>query len=121
MAICFPSSAPTAWGTDIPFCYVLLLHPIPPLRTTRAIQIFVLEFSKDGLADLGHKFADGGSTNQPVMLQGVGLSCGQVSQDYCQFQSNFQWFPEIGDLLLNVVVDVFFDKVKKAGDSLTKF
>ena len=39
------------------------------------MQIFVLELSKDGSADLGDDFADGGAANQPVVLQeGVGLS-----------------------------------------------
>ena len=35
-------------------------HPFPLLRATRTAQIFVLEFSKDGLAYLGDKFADSG-------------------------------------------------------------
>ena len=62
------------------------------------MQIFILEFSKDGSADLGEEFADGGTANQPVILQrGVGLPCSQVSQRYCQFQSNLEWLPEIGD------------------------
>ena len=70
----------------------------PLLRATRAVKIFVLEFSKDGSADLGDKFADGGAANQPVIMQGgVGLSRGQVSQGYGHFESNFQWLPEIGD------------------------
>ena len=47
----------------------------------RAIKLyFVLEFSKDGLADLGD-IAEGGVAKQLVILQGsVSLSCGQVSQ-----------------------------------------
>ena len=54
------------------------------------MQIFIMEFRKDGLADLGDKFADGGVANQHVILQqGVGLSSGQVSQRYDQFQFNF--------------------------------
>ena len=61
-----------------------------------AVQIFILEFSKDGSADLGDKFADGGAANQPVVLQGgVCLSISQVSQGYGQFESNFQWLPEL--------------------------
>ena len=59
---------------DIPFGSELLLYPFPLIRTIRAVQIFVLEFSKDGLADLGGEFADGGAANQPVVLQGVLVS-----------------------------------------------
>ena len=78
-----------------------LLHPFPLIKATRAVQIFVLKFRRDGLADLGDEFADGGVANQPAILQGgVDLSRGQVSQGYCQFQSNFQWLPEIGNRLL---------------------
>ena len=52
----------------------LLLYPFPVNRAIRVMQIFVLEFSKDGSADLGDEFADGGVANQPVVLQGgVGL------------------------------------------------
>ena len=59
---------------DIPTCSELLLHRFPLLRTTSAVQIFVLEFRKDGSGDLGDEFADGGMANQPVILQGgVGL------------------------------------------------
>ena len=62
------------------------------------MQIFVLELSKDGSADLGDEFEDASVANQPVVLQGsVGLFSGQVSQGYGQFESNFQWLPEIGD------------------------
>ena len=53
---------------DIPSGSELLFHSFPILRTIRAAQIFVLEFSKDGLADLEDKFADGGLANQPVVL-----------------------------------------------------
>ena len=68
------------------------------------VQLFILEFSKDGSADLGDEFADGGAANQPVVLQGgIGLSSGQVSQGYGKFESNFP------------------DEVKKAGCILTKF
>ena len=75
---------------DSPSGSELLLHPFPFIRGIRAAQIFVLEFSKDGLADLGDEFANGGAANQPVVLQGGGgLSSGQVSQHYCQFQPNF--------------------------------
>ena len=63
----------------------LLLHPLPLLRANRAEQIFILELSKDGSADLGDEFADGGSANQPVILPGgVAPSSGKVSQRYCQ-------------------------------------
>ena len=57
------------------------------------MQIFVLEFSKDGSADQGDEFADGGATKQPMILQeGVCLSSGQMSQRYCQFQSTSNGF-----------------------------
>ena len=60
--------------------------------------MLVLEFSKDGSADLGDEFGDGGAANQPGVLQGgLGLSSRQVSQSYSQFESNFQCLPEIGD------------------------
>ena len=74
---------------DIPSGSELLSYPLSVIRAIRAVQIFVLELSKDGSADLGDKFADGGAANQPEILQGLGLSCGQVSQPYWQFQSNF--------------------------------
>ena len=75
---------------DIPSGSEFLLHPFPVLRAIRAVQIFILEFLKDGSANLGGEFADGGVASQPVILQGgVGLSSGQVSQSYCLFQSNF--------------------------------
>ena len=74
----------------------LLLHYVPLHRSRRAVQIFVLEFSKDGLPDLGDKVTDGGLANQPLILQGgVSLTCYQVFQVfqcYCQFQSNFLGF-----------------------------
>ena len=73
----------------------LFLHPFPFIWAIKAVQIFILEFSKDGLGD---EFADGGAANQPVVLQGgIGLSSGQVSQGYGQFESKFQWLPKIGD------------------------
>ena len=76
--------------SDIPSGLELLLYPFLFIRAVRATKIFVLEFSKDGSRDLLDKFADGSPANQPVSLQGgVGISCGQVSQHYCQFQSNF--------------------------------
>ena len=53
---------------DIPSGSQLLLHPFPFIRAIRAVQIFVLEFSKDGSADLGDKFSDGGVATQPVLL-----------------------------------------------------
>ena len=93
-----------------------LLHPFPFIRAIRAVQIFVQEFSKDGSADLGDEFADSGVANQLVILQGgVGLSSGQMSQGYCQSQSNFQGLPEIDDWLLDAVVNAFLNMVKKAG------
>ena len=55
---------------DIPSGSELLLHPSPSIRATRALQIFVLEISKDNSADLGDELADGGVANQPVVLQG---------------------------------------------------
>ena len=74
---------------DIPSCE-LLLNLFPLIKAIKAVQIFVLKFSKDGSADLGEEFPDGVSANQPVVQQeGVGLSSGQVSQCYCQFHSNF--------------------------------
>ena len=81
---------PVCGTCSIPSGSELLLHPFPVIGAIRAVKIFVLEFHKDGSADLGDQFADGGAANQPVILQGgVGLSCGQVSQGYCQFQVNF--------------------------------
>ena len=86
MAICFPSIAPN------------FLPNVSTIRAIRTVQIFVLELSKDGSAVLGEELADGGAANQAVALQGgVGLSSGQVSQGYGKFESNFQWFPKIGD------------------------
>ena len=80
---------------DIPPGSGHLLPTFSLIRAIRAACIFVLEFSKDSLADLGDKFSDGASANQPVILQGgVSLSSGQ---GYCQYQSNFLWLPEIGD------------------------
>ena len=38
---------------DIPSGSELLLHPFPLLRATRAVEIFVLEFSKHGSVNLG--------------------------------------------------------------------
>ena len=74
---------------DIPSGLRLLLHHFPLLRS-RSVYKFVLEFMKDGLTDLGYEFTDRGVANQLVILQeGVGFSCCQVSQCYCQFKSNF--------------------------------
>ena len=82
----------------IPSGSELFLHPFPFIRAIRAVQISLLEFSKNGSADLGDEFADGGAANQPVVLQGgVSLPSGPVSQSYGQFESNFQWLPKIGD------------------------
>ena len=103
------------------------MHPLKDQREGvkygRGVKYGVTpEFSKDGSAELEDKFTDGGSDNQPVVLQiGVGLSCCQAPQHYCQFQSNLQGLPEIGEWPLYVVVYVFFDEVKKAGGILTKF
>ena len=41
----------------------LLHYPFTFIRATRAVQIFLLEFSKDGKADMGDKVADGGAAN----------------------------------------------------------
>ena len=74
---------------NVPSGFKLLFHPFPLIRTSRAGKIFVLEFSKDGSADLEDKFAVIGVASQPVILQGgVGLSSGKVSQRYCQFHSD---------------------------------
>ena len=51
---------------DIPSGSKLLLYPFLLIRAIRAVQIFVLKFSKDGSADLGDQFASGGATNQPT-------------------------------------------------------
>ena len=65
---------------DIPSGSEPLLYPFPLIRDSRAAQIFILEFSKDGLADVGDEFTDGGVAAQPVIPQGgVCLSCCQVS------------------------------------------
>ena len=55
---------------DIPSGSGLLLHPFPLIRAIRVAQIFILEFSKDGSADLGDEYVDGGLANQSVILQG---------------------------------------------------
>ena len=61
----------------------LLLYSFPLLRDIRAAQIVILEFSKNGIPGeqtWATNFSDGGSANQPMILQGgVGLSCFQVS------------------------------------------
>ena len=54
---------------DIPSDFKLL-HLIPVFRVSRAVQIFVLEFIKDGLADVEYAFTDGGAASQPIILQG---------------------------------------------------
>ena len=85
----------------------------------RAIKY--LSWNLLGSADLGDEFADGGTANQSVVPQGgVGLSSGQMSQDYGKFESIFKWLPEIGDSLA-AVVNAFLDEFKKAGGILTKF
>ena len=63
MAICFPYSV-----GDIPSGFELLLHSFPLIRAIRAVHIFVLEFIKDGLADLGNEFADGGVAKNSGIL-----------------------------------------------------
>ena len=45
----------------------LLPHPFPFIKSIRAMQVFVLEFSRDGSADLGDEFADGDAANQPTV------------------------------------------------------
>ena len=91
-----------------------LLHPFPFIKATRVVLIFILKYSKDGSADLRDEFADGVAVNQTVVLQGgVGLSSGQMSQGYGQFDANFQWLPEIADCLLDAVMNAFCDEVKK--------
>ena len=85
----FPAYYPYSMG-DIPSGSELYLHFFQVFRVSRAAQIFVQEFSKDGSADLGDEFTDGGLANQQKILQGgAGFSCCQVSRCYCQFQSNF--------------------------------
>ena len=89
MAICLPSSGPTAWETFHLDLNVSSNH-FSCLGASRTVQVFVLEFSNDGLAYLGDVFAETNAANQAVILQGgVCLNSGQVSQHYCQFQSNF--------------------------------
>ena len=46
---------------NIPSGSKFLLHPFPLLGATGAVQIFILEFSKDASADLWDEFADGGA------------------------------------------------------------
>ena len=52
-----------------------------------------------------------------VLQGGVGFSSGHFSQSYGQFKSNFQWLFEIGNWLLDVVVNVFLNEEKKDGAS----
>ena len=80
-----PVYCPYSMGV-IPSGSGLLLNLFPVSRVSRAAQIFVLEFSKDGLADLEDDLTDVRLDNQPVILQGgVGLSSCHVSRCYCQF------------------------------------
>ena len=59
---------------DIPSGFELL-HPFSLLGACRAVQIFVLEFRRDGLANLGDEFSDGGDTARRCMsLQWPGVS-----------------------------------------------
>ena len=87
-----------------------------------AAQIFILEFSKDGSANLQDEFVDGGAANQPLILQGgVGLSNGQVSHHYCQFQSFLSGFLKLmTDFLMRWIIHSSM-RSKKAGGILTKF
>ena len=99
---------------DIPSDFELLLHLFQVFRISRAGQILFMEFIKDGLADNRDKFTHGGSFNRPVILQGcAGFSYCQVSQRYCQFQSNLSALPTIGDWLLQEVVYALLNEVKK--------
>ena len=77
----------------------LLLYPFLRLRATRAVQTFVLEFSKDGSADLGDEFADGGTANQPVILQGG------VGAFPCLFLSVFVSFSPTSNGFLKLVTE----------------
>ena len=52
-----------------------------------------------------------------VLQGGVGFSSGHFSQSYGQFKSNFQWLFEIGNWLLDAVVNVFLNEEKKDGAS----
>ena len=68
---------------DALHCPMQSNSPPSSIHPNWAAHIFILEFSKDGLADLDDKFADGAFAKQTVILQeGVGLSNGQVSQNY---------------------------------------
>ena len=72
---------------NIPSVSELFLQTLPIVRAIKPEQLFVLEFSKDGLGDLGDEFEDSGAANQQMVMQGgVGLSSGQVSQGYGQFE-----------------------------------
>ena len=67
-----------------------LLNLFPGFRFSRAVQTFVLEFSKDGSADLVNEFTDGGSANQPVVLQGgVIASCNPTSKGFLKLGTDF--------------------------------
>ena len=68
-----PIYGPHSMG-DIPPGSELLLYPFPAIRAIRAVQVFVFEFSKDGFADLGYKYADGGAAILPVLLPEVLVS-----------------------------------------------
>ena len=65
-------------------------------RTIHLVLNFSTFFYSSGHQD---QFADGGAANQPVVLEGsVGLSSGQVSESYGEFEFNFQWLPDwLGD------------------------
>ena len=89
MVICFPSMAPTAWGT-----FPLVIYFSSTLFHLSGLSGQCKYSSWNyGSADLEDKFADGGAANQPVILQGgVGLFSGQVSQGYCQFSPTSNGF-----------------------------
>ena len=98
-----------------------LFHLFPFMRGIRAVQVFILGFSKDDSADLRDEFTDGGAANQPVILQGgISLSSCQVSQGYCQFNPTSNGFLK---LVINFLMRWRMRSLmrsKKAGGILTK-
>ena len=77
-----------------------------------AAQIFILEFSKGGLAELDKEFVDSGAANQPVILQGC---VGPPSDIIASFSQTSKGFLK---LVTDFMVNVFFDEVKKTGGIL---
>ena len=66
---------------DIPLVSEPLLDLSPFSRSGRACQILFLEILKDGPVDLRNEFTYGGSSNYPVISQGlVSFSSSQVSE-----------------------------------------